>query len=72
MRYLCHANWTKMDNTISFYSILEVATRLNLSIKTIRRHIASGELDSTKIGNVYRIPHSAVEGFINKIGRAHV
>lgn len=66
MRYLCHANWTKMDNTISFYSILEVATRLNLSIKTIRRHIASGELDSTKIGNVYRIPHSAVEGFINK------
>ncbi len=54
-----------MDNGTSYYSITEVATHLGLSIKTIRRHIASGELDSAKIGNVYRIPKSAVENFIN-------
>lgn len=54
-----------MDNNASYHSITEVATHLNLSIKTIRRHIASGELESTKIGNVYRIPKSAVENFIN-------
>ena len=54
-----------MDNSASYYSISEVAQHLNLSVKTIRRHIASGELESTKIGNVYRIPKSALEGFIN-------
>lgn len=54
-----------MDNSTSYYSISEVAQHLNLSVKTIRRHIASGELESTKIGNVYRIPKSALEGFIN-------
>ena len=54
-----------MYNNASYYSIAEVATNLGLSIKTIRRHIASGELDSAKIGNVYRIPKCAVEEFIN-------
>lgn len=54
-----------MDNNASYYSIAEVAAHLNLSIKTIRRHIASGELESAKIGNVYRIPKCAVESFIN-------
>ena len=54
-----------MYNNASYHSIAEVATHLNLSIKTIRRHIASGELESVKIGNVYRIPKCAVENFIN-------
>ena len=54
-----------MYNDASYYSISEVAQHLSLSIKTIRRHIASGELESTKIGNVYRIPRSALEYFIN-------
>lgn len=54
-----------MDNNTSYYSIPEVAMHLNLSVKTIRRHIASGELASTKIGNVYRIPKCGVEDFIN-------
>ena len=54
-----------MYNNSSYYSIAEVATHLSLSVKTIRRHIASGELESAKIGNVYRIPKFAVESFIN-------
>jgi DNA (cytosine-5)-methyltransferase 1 len=49
----------------SFYSIVDVATELGLSQKTIRRHIASGKLGSTKIGNVYRIPKDSIEEFIN-------
>ena len=54
-----------MNYNTSYYSIAEVAALLNLSIKAVRRHIASGELVSTKIGNVYRIPKYAVEDFIN-------
>ncbi len=49
----------------SFYSIVDVATELGLSQKTIRRHIASGKLGSIKIGNVYRIPKDFIEEFIN-------
>lgn len=54
-----------MDNTKDFYSIAEVAEHLNLSIKTIRRHIAAGGLGSVKVGNVYRIPKDALTRFIN-------
>ena len=49
----------------SFYSIIDVATELGLSQKTIRRHIASGKLGSIKIGNVYRIPKDSLEDFLN-------
>ena len=54
-----------MDNTKCFYSIAEVAEHLNVSIKTIRRHIAAGSLGSVKVGNVYRIPKDALTSFIN-------
>ena len=53
-----------MDNK-DFYSIAEVAKHLGVSIKTIRRHIAAGSLNSVKIGNVYRIPKDALTQFIN-------
>lgn len=61
-----------MYNNTSYYSIAEVATHLSLSVKTIRRHIASGELESAKIGNVYRIPKCAVESFINGRKEGHI
>lgn len=54
-----------MDITKDFYSIAEVAEHLNVSIKTIRRHIAAGSLGSVKVGNVYRIPKDAIVQFIN-------
>ena len=50
----------------SFYSIAEVANKVGLSQKSIRRYIASGELGATKIGSTYRIPVSALNTFINK------
>lgn len=49
----------------SFYSIVDVAQHLSISQKTVRRHIAAKTLDSVRIGNVYRIPKSAVDDFIN-------
>lgn len=54
-----------MDIVKDFYSIAEVAEHLNVSIKTIRRHIAAGSLGSVKVGNVYRIPKDALLKFIN-------
>ena len=51
----------------SFYSISDISEKLNLSQKTIRRHIASGKLKALKIGASYRIPNDAVEDFINAI-----
>ena len=50
----------------TFYSIAEVANKVGLSQKSIRRYIASGELGATKIGSTYRIPVSALNSFINK------
>jgi len=49
----------------TFYSISEVSEKLSVSQKTIRRHIASGKLQSVKIGTSYRIPTGALEDFIN-------
>lgn len=53
-----------MENK-DFYSIIEVADHLNLSQKSIRRYIASGQLGAVKIGATYRIPKGALEYFIN-------
>lgn len=51
--------------TAPFYSINDVAKLLGLSIKTVRRYIAAGSLQSITIGGVYRIPKQALEEFIN-------
>ena len=63
--YLHHVKWTTMDSQKDFYSIAEVAEHLNVSIKTIRRNIAAGNLGAIKVGNVYRIPKDALSRFIN-------
>lgn len=60
-----HVKWTTMDIIKDYYSIAEVAEHLDVSIKTIRRHIAAGSLGSIKVGNVYRIPKDALTQFIN-------
>lgn len=48
-----------------FYSITDVAEKLSLSQKSIRRYIASGQPGATRIGSTYRIPKGALEHFIN-------
>jgi DNA (cytosine-5)-methyltransferase 1 len=59
----------------TYFSIEQVSNKLNLSQKTIRRHIASGRLNSYKIGGVYRINETDVETFlkaniVNEVGQA--
>lgn len=50
----------------NFYSIQDIANRLHISQKSVRRYIASGELNAIKIGGAYRIPKTAIEAFINR------
>ena len=44
----------------------EVAERLNLSEKTIRNLIDSGQLKAFKFGRVYRISEEELNNFINQ------
>lgn len=50
----------------AFFSIVDVSEKLDLSQKTVRRHIASGKIKSIKVGGVYRIPEGAIEEFLNQ------
>lgn len=47
-----------------FYSIDEVADKLGISIKSVRRMVASGELKSVKIRNLYRISNESFNDFL--------
>lgn len=52
-----------------FYTIDEVAERLGVSQKTVRRHIASGRLSAHDFGtareSLLRISADSVQGFID-------
>lgn len=49
----------------TFFGIAEISEKLNISQKTVRRHVASGKLKAIKIGGVYRIPIDALDDFMN-------
>lgn len=51
-------------NDKEFFSIDEVATKLNISVKSVRRMVASGELKSVKIRNLYRISKDSLNEFL--------
>ena len=53
-----------MDNMRQLLSIKEVADMLGVSQKTIRRHIQSGKLISSKLGGVHRIQKSEFQKFL--------
>jgi DNA (cytosine-5)-methyltransferase 1 len=55
----------KSGHSCTYYSISDISEKLNISQKTIRRHLASGRLKSIKIGGVYRIPVDALNDFLN-------
>ena len=48
------------------YTTADIAEKLNLSEKTIRNLIESGELEAHKFGRVYRISDEQLNNFINK------
>lgn len=45
------------------YRITEVAEIMNMTLKSIRRYVASGELKSTKKNNTYYVSSEALEAF---------
>ena len=49
-----------------FYSIDEVAEKLSVSVKSVRRLVASGKLESVRISNLYRISQTALDDFIEQ------
>lgn len=56
---------TKLCKVLEGYDIAQVAEKLGLSQKSIRRYIAAGELGAIKVGASYRIPDAALQEFIN-------
>lgn len=53
-----------MDTIEKLLRIENVAERLNLSQKSVRRYIHAGKIKSNKIGGVYRVEEEALEYFI--------
>lgn len=51
---------------MNYRSIEDVARDLNLSIKEVRRYVASGELRAVKVKNVYKISDEVFEAFKNE------
>jgi excisionase family DNA binding protein len=45
------------------FSVGDVATRLNLHVKTVRRYVRDGQLKATRIGKQYRIARVDLEAF---------
>ena len=54
-----------MDNQGQMLSIKELADMLNISQKTVRRHINSGKIKSVKLGGVHRISREEVSSLLD-------
>lgn len=52
------------DNEIRFFTIAEVAERLNVSTRTVRRWIEAGDLVVHRISGVVRIAESDLRAFL--------
>lgn len=54
----------KTIESIEFYSILEVAERLKVSVPTVRKYIKDGKLKSRRIGKNILITTEDIKNFI--------
>ncbi|ATL66731.1 helix-turn-helix domain-containing protein [Nocardia terpenica] len=50
-----------MNNPL--YSVEDVAERLGLHVRTVRRYVREGRLPAVRIGKQYRIAHADLEAF---------
>lgn len=53
----------KLEN---YLSIADIAEKLKVSVKSVRRLVAAKTIESVKIGNVYRIPEKALKAYLKK------
>lgn len=56
----CHGIIRAMGDSV-YLSAAEAASRLGISLRTVRRRIADGSLPSARIGHAVRIPADALE-----------
>lgn len=54
-----------MDTTTQLLRIEDIAVKLNVSQKSVRRYIHAGKIKSNKIGGVHRVEESALQYFLN-------
>lgn len=54
-----------MDTTEQLLKIEDIANRLNLSQKSVRRYIHAGKIKSLKLGGVHRVSESELQYFLN-------
>ena len=54
-----------MDTKTQMLRIEDIAEKLNVSQKSVRRYIHSGKLKSNKIGGVHRVEESELQYFLN-------
>jgi excisionase family DNA binding protein len=52
------------DNQIRFLTITEVAERLHVSVRTVRRWIDAGDLVAHRIGGIVRIAEGDLRSFL--------
>jgi excisionase family DNA binding protein len=52
------------DNQIKFFTIAEVAERLRVSTRTVRRWIKAGDLVAHRFGGVVRIAETDLRAFL--------
>lgn len=57
---------SKINQLNDLFGITEVAKKLNVSQKIVRRHIASGKIKSIKIDGAYRVPIEALDDFMSR------
>jgi excisionase family DNA binding protein len=54
----------RRENEIRFFTIAEVAERLRVATRTVRRWIEAGDLVAHRIGGVLRIADSDLRAFL--------
>ncbi len=47
-----------------FLTVAEVAAELRVSTMTVYRLIHSGEMQAVRVGRSYRVPETALDGFL--------
>jgi excisionase family DNA binding protein len=52
-----------MKMSQDLFSVFDIATRLNLHVKTVRNYVREGQLKATRIGKQYRISRADLEAF---------
>jgi excisionase family DNA binding protein len=56
-----------VDSTKEFYSPDEVAAKLGLHVRTVRRFIREGKVKATRIGKQYRIAAADLSGLVGSV-----